>query len=99
MKTLKGFEVGHDVSKIPDDILLGIDRDVISIMMETMSCIKYNKWKLDRLRLVLRERNENNDYKSDSQARINFTIKSIEHTQAILDRYEETDKQRGKSDT
>ena len=91
MKKVKVFTLEPSDDKIYDHVLLAVDEDVISMMMSKMTYINYNKWKLKVLKKVLAERNENNDYGSDAQSRINFTIKAIEYTQHILDRYEKKD--------
>ena len=92
MKKVKGFTLKPTDEKIYDHTLLAVDEDVISMMMSKMTYINYNKWKLKVLKKVLAERNENNDYGSDSQSRINFTIKAIKYTQSILDKYSKKDK-------
>ena len=91
MKKVKGFTLEPTDDKIYDHVLLAVDEDVISMMMTKMTFLNYNKWKLKVLKKVLAERNENNNYGSDSQSRINFTIKAIEYTQSILDKYGEKD--------
>jgi uncharacterized protein YlbG (UPF0298 family) len=79
-----GFKVDSKHKKVPDYVLLALDKDMVKTMMNKLTYTKYIKWKLKILKKVLVDRIETNDYSEDAVTRINFTCRSIEHCEGII---------------
>jgi len=82
-----GFILPTGTSKVSDAELLALDDEQIQMMMSKLSYLDYNAWKLKILRKVLSERVEDTQWDSNSQQRIDFTMRSIRYVETILDRF------------
>jgi len=86
-RVVKGFTIDTG-NRVHDHHLMAMDANIVASMMNNMKYLQYLKWKINRMEKALRDRNDNNDYSAESQARINYTIKAIDYSQGVLDEYE-----------
>ena len=87
MKIVHGFTLPAGRTKVSDVELLALPEEEIIMMMTALSVIKYSAWKGHRMKKVLQERVDENDYSGHAQSRINFTARAMDFMDKFIDRF------------
>ena len=82
-----GFKISDGFTKVTDAELLQLSDDEVAMMMESLSAIKYEEWKLARLKSLHRSETAKMGWGGDEQQRCFFRQKAIEHTTSKLMRF------------